>query len=269
MDKHEIAALIETSPWRNAPVAGQARYFKTWQRVSVALQNAMRRWIPEKYFAQVETFENRTTSYPLIVYAASRLFYGRPTTEFAYDIADSETLSMALRSIGARLRRTLDGIERRLRDADRSGLARRYAPVWHLDILKEVKKKPQPVLEMLAREARVINDVVDLAAARNSSCFLRMSSASLRKFHGCDLRELIRPILEEATRVLNEESLCGIGDLASVRIHENGDTIAAWAPDFRIGSEENRDHWHARGRGEMRDAGIIANVEPRRSQPLG
>src|SRR5579871_2596988 len=89
---------------QNAPAERDPRYFRTWQRVSLALQKSLRQWIPELYFRDLERFQERSEAYQLIVYGACRPFYGRPRTEFTYDIADPETLPLALKNIGHSIR---------------------------------------------------------------------------------------------------------------------------------------------------------------------
>src|SRR6185437_10246471 len=152
---------IQTPAWEILPEK-DPRYFRTWQRVSVVLQKAMRRWIPEIYFRDLARFEDREAAYQLIVYAASRPCYGRPKTEFTYDISDPDTLPTTLRTIGQSLRNVLGPIEQRLREAGQPRLARRYLPVWYQDILNDVRKKPKLLTALLAREAKLIDAVIDL-----------------------------------------------------------------------------------------------------------
>jgi hypothetical protein len=161
------AMLLATHPaWIGAPDERHPRYFQTWQAVSVALQKALRCWIPEIYFRDPSRYEYREAAYPLLVYACSRPCRGRPRTEFAYDMADQEVLPRALHLAGASLQRVLATVERRLYDGGRPALARRYAPRWHRDVLRTVQKKPQPLLDLLGNEAAVVNALVSLGSGR-------------------------------------------------------------------------------------------------------
>ena len=94
--RDRAAMLLATHPaWMNAPDELQPRYFQTWQGVSLALQKALRTWIPEIYFRDPARYEDRDAAFPLLVYAASRPCRGRPRTEFTYDVVDPQVLPNA------------------------------------------------------------------------------------------------------------------------------------------------------------------------------
>ena len=204
--RDRAALLMALDPaWRDAPDERDPRYFQAWQQTSLALQRAMRNWVPEIHFRDAARYEDREACYPLIVYQASRLCFGRARTEFTYDVADPETLPAAFRMIGQALKKGLAGVETALRESGRPELARRYAPVWHEDILIAVKKRPKRLLELLGDEAALINAVIDLGTDRRMDAvkpFAKAASAALRKLYGQDMRPLALRALEEATRAL-------------------------------------------------------------------
>lgn len=204
--RDRAAMLVALDPaWRDTPEERDARYFPVWQQTSLALQRAMRKWIPEMYFRDTARYEDREKSYPLIVYQASRLCFGRARTEFTYDVADPETLPTAFRMIGQALRRVLAEVETALRESGRPELARRYAPVWYQDILNAVKKRPRRLLELLGDEAALVNAVIDLGTDRRMNAvkpFAKAANAALRNMYGQDMRVLALRALEEATRAL-------------------------------------------------------------------
>jgi len=215
--RDRAAMLVALHPaWRNAPEERDPRYFQAWQQTSLALQKAMRKWVPEIYFRDAARYEDRERSYPLIVYQASRLCFGRARTEFTYDVADPETLPLALRMIGQALQRKLAGVEAALRESGRPELARRYAPVWHQDILNAVKKRPKPLLELLGDEAALINAVIDLGTDRRMTAvkpFAKAASAALRNVYREDMRVLALGALEEATAALSQPEGAGQGKI--------------------------------------------------------
>jgi hypothetical protein len=188
MDTLTISRTLET--WASAPKETDPGYFRLWQRAAVELQRALRQWIPELYFENPRRFEDRDAAYSVIVYAASRPCYGRPTTEFTYDLADPATLPSAMRSIGHATRRVLAPLEQRLRDSGRPDLAIRYAPVWYQDILRAVQKKPKMLIGLLAAEARMVDAVIDLGATGNVTRFERAATLALRSVGGVDMRSL-------------------------------------------------------------------------------
>jgi hypothetical protein len=200
------ATRVALNPaWREAPAERDPRYFEAWQRTSLALQKAMRNWIPEIYFRDTARYEDREACYPLIVYQASRLCFGRARTEFTYDVADPETLPAACRMIGQALRKVLAGVETALRQSGRPELARRYAPVWHQDISNAVRRRPRRLLALLGDEAALINAVIDLGTGRRMDAvkpFAKAASAALRNIYGQDMRGLALRALEEATGAL-------------------------------------------------------------------
>ena len=211
--RDRAAMLVALSPaWRNAPKEREPRYFQAWQQTSVALQRAIRKWIPEMYFRDTARYEDREACYPLIVYQASRPCFGRARTEFTYEVADPETLPAAFRMIGCALQKVLAAVETALRESGRPELARRYAPVWHQDILNAVKKRPRRLLELLGDEAALINAVIGLGTDRRMEAvkpFAKAASAALRNMYGQDMRMLAPRALEEATRALGAGAVEG------------------------------------------------------------
>jgi len=207
--RDRAALLLAMHPaWIGAPPECHPAYFRTWQAVSLAVQSALRCWIPEIYFRDPARYEDRDAAFPLLVYAASRPCRGRASTEFTYDVADEEVLPRALHQIGASLRSVLESVERRLYDCGRPALARRYAPRWHQDVVRAVQRRPRPLLGLLGDEAAVVNALVGLgsgAKMRAVKPFARSAGMALRTMYGEDLRPLALRLLEEATRTLESE----------------------------------------------------------------
>ena len=220
--RDHAATLLATHPaWLGAPREFDRRYFQTWQKVSVALQRKLRQWIPEAYFADPARYEDREAAYPLLVYVAGRVCQGRPRTEFTYDIADEEIMPRVTYLIGAALQGVLRGVERRLNEAGRPELARRYAPRWREDVMRAVRAEPRPLMALLGDEAALINAVIGLGTARNFDAvrpFAKAASLALRHMYGEDLRPLVQRVLEEATKALeNEQGMNGSFRSVSVR----------------------------------------------------
>ena len=204
--RNHAAMLLATDPaWIAAPDELQPGYFQIWQRVSQALQNSFRTWIPDIYFRDPARYEDRDAAFPMLVYAASRPCRGRPRTEFTYDVVDPEALPCATSFIGTSLQTILAKVERRLYDCGRPELARRYAPRWHQDIVRAVQKRPKQFAALLGDEAAVVSAVIDFGTAHRMQAvkpFAKSASLALRNMYGEDLRPLAFKALEEATRVL-------------------------------------------------------------------
>src|SRR5260370_12269220 len=100
----------------------------------------------------------------------------------------------------------LKAVERRLHESGKPELARRYAPVWHQDVMRAVRNKPRPLLALLGDEAVLINAVIDLGTARQMEAvrpFARTANMALRHMYGEDLRPLAARALQEATKALD------------------------------------------------------------------
>jgi hypothetical protein len=264
-----ISPVLAERILQNAPRERDPRYFRTWQRVSLALQRALRSWISERYFLDSRRFEDRDAAYPILVYAACRLCHGRPKTEFTYDVADTRTVTSAMHNIGATLKLILEPVEKRLREEDKNELGRRYSVIWRQDILREVRRRPKTLITLLASEANMIDAVIDFGTSGDPRRFSRLSKAALRTVLGDDLRDLVPRVLEESDRVLAELKASGFPNLIDARIAHRDDAISARRPDFRIGGEEDRDDRNADGCSQVSDSGIISDVHTRRSEPAG
>ena len=177
----------------------------------------------------------------MIVYQASRMFHGRPRTEFTYDLRDfpecHTTVAGAWKMIGRSMQTVLERVENNLREAGRADIAHRFAPVWHQDILNAVRKKPKRFAELLSAESAVINAVIELGTQRSvesANRFARTVNLNLRSVHGLDMRGLSMGVLEETTRVLTDADTGGKQNLFDRRALQNRNVGTAWRPNLRI-----------------------------------
>ena len=208
--RDRAATLAFTDPaWTRAPSEMDPRYFKTWQSISLAVQRLLRERAAEEYFRDISRYKDRKAAYPMLVYQTARLYYGRAPSEFTYDLSDypecEDTLQLAWRAAGESMRRLLAATEQRLQEAGMPALARRYAPVWHEDVLRAVRRKPHRFYRILARESAFLNALIDLGTVRSVAAvnrFSRTANLTLRNLYGMDLRRLALDSLEEATRLL-------------------------------------------------------------------
>ena len=275
MTDHTTAVFTDPA-WLNAPTERDPAYFWAWQGVSLALQRWLRDQVAAMYFADPARFENRAAAYPVIVYQASRLCHGRPRTEFTYDLRDypecRTTLAASWKLTGRATRAILGHIERRLDEAGRTELAHRYAPVWHQDVLVAVKNKPKSYVHLLTAESALINAVIDLGTERSAEAanrFAKTVHLNFRKLYGMDLQGLGAGALAEATRVLAQRHARGGDHLGDGGALQNSDVPATRSPDQCVAGQEDGDHGRAHGGRQVRDAGIVADVDPRRREPAG
>jgi hypothetical protein len=234
----------------SAPPERDGRHFRAWQRVSVQVQREVRTLAAQVFFAdESRVAADLDRAFTIAVFSACQPCYGRRPMEFTYDIGDLATIPAAMRLIGRGLQGRLAAISTDLEDAR---LKRRFGPVWYLDILNTVKRKPRIFMELLAREATMINSLIDLGTMRDERTvkrFLKNAGAAARVL-GIDSDALCDLVLRT-----------GLENLGDGRVFEDGDIFAAGSPDLRIGGEEDGDHGSSDSGGQVADAGIVPDVQ--------
>jgi hypothetical protein len=265
----QIPQTLAQGIMRNAPRERDPRYFRTWQQVSLALQRALREWIPEMHFRDAARFEDRCAAFQVLAYSAARLCYGRPKAEFTFDAGDPRTIESALHNVGVALKLALEPVEQRLRAAGRIELSRRYASAWRQDILRQVRQNSRIFTALLGAESKLIDAVIDLGTSGDIPRFARLSNAATRKILGQDMRSVIVPCLEDAARVVREQAASGLDRPAGFGPHQHLDMAGPRSPDLGIGGEEDRDHGHTDRCGEVRDPRIVSDINARSRKPAG
>lgn len=234
-----------------APPEKDSRHFRAWQRVSVQLQRKVRAFAAQNFFdEEARIGVNLDRAFTMVVYSSCQPCYGARPMDFTYDIGDLVTLSNVLRLIGRGMQARLAQISAGIRSDAR--LKRRFLPVWHLDILKAVKTKPRTLIEMLAREAVMINALIELGAVHTERSMKRFerSSASLARVMGVDSTVLYKLILRTSAE-----------NLVDGRILQDDDAFAPGSPQARVRGDEDRDYRSPDGCGQMADPGIVPDVQ--------
>jgi hypothetical protein len=232
------------------PPERDARHFRTWQRVSVQVQREVRTLVAETFFAdESRVAKDLDRAFTIAVFSACKPCFGRRSMDFTYDAGDLATIPIATRLIGRGLQGRLARISGRLQYLP---LRRRFAPVWHADILNAVKRKPRTLLEFLAREASMIDALIGLGAARDERTvkrFLKIAAAAARVL-GVDSDALLDLVLRT-----------GIENLVDGRIFEDSDVLAAGSPEARIGGEEDGNDGSPNCGGQVADARVVPDVQ--------
>jgi hypothetical protein len=234
-----------------APPEKDVRHFRTWQRVSIQVQREVRSLAAQSFFAeQWRAVANMDRAFTMVVYSSCQPCYGRRPMEFTYDIGDLVTLSTVLRLIGRGMQVRLAQISAGIQSDPR--LKRRFLPVWHMDILKSVKSKPRTLIEMLAREAVMINALIELGtmhSSRTEKRFVKSVESAAR-------------LLGVGSQMLQDLVLrTGAENLVNGRILEDGDAVSAGSPDEWVGGDENCDNGSPDSGCEMADAGIVPDIQ--------
>jgi hypothetical protein len=166
--------------------------------VSVALQAALRRWLPYLAFGGAEAFAAKRRAYPMLVYQASRPFLKRGEPEFAYDPMSAASINLALRSSGKDLGTVLRHTRRWLEAAGEGGLAAgAYAEKLGPAVLREVQKSNVPLAGLLAldgfvvdqfarlgRRARELKPEAERETGSGQRCLFRFLDEFARKLSG-------------------------------------------------------------------------------------
>jgi hypothetical protein len=99
-------SVLLHAPSDHEPGCGPA-----WAAVSVAIQKALRQWLPYLYFTAPDAMRNPEAAWAMEVYSASRPYFGKTRAELTWDVLDSRTLRRVARSASANLYSVLARIE--------------------------------------------------------------------------------------------------------------------------------------------------------------
>lgn len=165
----ELEALLTLSlegrlagAWLRAPAERDPDFFEVYSAVSVAVQQALRKWLPYVYFSDLAQYDNNAAAYPLVVYGSTRPFAGKPRSEFTYDVMVPDGAGLSKRPAVRNLSIELERIERLLTAAGKVKTARFYAPRYAPDILAAVQRQPRLLNALLAADAVLVDNFVKL-----------------------------------------------------------------------------------------------------------
>lgn len=209
--------------WLKTPGERDADFFAVFSRMSVAVQTAMRRWIPFGYFQNVNGYETLGSAFPLLVYQTSKPFAGRPRSEFTYDVMEDRSMAAVFRTAGKTLPRLLESLSATLVAAGRERTAAFYEPRQAASILATVQRNPYLVRSLLVADAFFVGALVKLGLegrrlasefqndpqkavkdlSRFTADFVRSYHGRLRRLYaGRDFPALGALVLVEATAAL-------------------------------------------------------------------
>jgi hypothetical protein len=156
------------SAWLDAPGERAPGFFPDYARVSVAVQRAIRLWLPYVYFSDLERYGTPEAAYPLIVYQASRPFSGRPKYDFTYDVMNEQCMAGFFRMAAPQLAGELSRIEELLLSVGEKRTASFYNPKQARSILASVQRKPKPLYSLLVADTFLVNALVNLGCQGRS-----------------------------------------------------------------------------------------------------
>ena len=146
--------------WLEAPVERSPNYKEAYAEMSVAVQQALRAWLPFTYFADLGRYDAFGAACPLIVYRCTLPFRSKAKMEFTYDIMSAESVAVARRSTGMALAAELARIEQLLLAAGKPEQARLYRPSRREVILSNVERAPRLFHSLLVADAVCVEHLI-------------------------------------------------------------------------------------------------------------
>ncbi len=210
--------------WWDAPGESGPLFFETHSRVSVAVQRALRAWLPYLCLAGHPRLEAPEIALPMLVYAVSRPFHGRPKHDFTYDVLSEPSMAAVFRHAGRPLAARLADVRMLLSAAGRREAARQFDPDEVKKCLDYVRARPRNLHALLSAEAALVGALVragcECARSREAAAAGRHDTRGLmhtaeqmaktfndrlrRLYAGKELLSLGGLVLVEATHALNQ-----------------------------------------------------------------
>jgi len=207
----EIQLLWPTSPeeiWRKAPVHTSAAYLRFATRLSVALQQTLRLWLPYLWFSDAEKFGDFETTATLMTYAASRPFTAKNKQCYTFDVLDGDTPRAILYSVRRNIIEIMTPLHEMLTQLQ-SPFASQYAPRRWEKVIAVYQKKTHPLNSILFAEKEIVEEyirrpIIFESAEKTAKSDLILNRRLRKLFSGKDFTSL-GPLLEiEALRAASD-----------------------------------------------------------------
>jgi hypothetical protein len=200
--------------WKTAPPEKSAEYFPAHARVSMAVQNALRRWVPFLWFADPERLERALASHAVLAYRAGSIYRGKRRTDFTYDTMSTEWFRPFFRPARRPLAAVLKVVREQLLADGKLTLAKRYYPAHRCQILTRLRKQRRLMHDLVSGEGAIVGDILKFglslrevdgpAASKAATVCMRRLRVHLRSMlPGADFGPLAPWLLFEATNALH------------------------------------------------------------------
>jgi hypothetical protein len=151
--------------WWEAPTDNAPDYYHVYPRVSFALQQTLRRWLPYFFFDHMPRYSRLGPALSLIVYQLSRALLARSHGDLTYDVWSEASVQKLIRSASARLGRTLPRIGRLLAASNVGKGTLYYAAKQTRRALSWVRRSRRYLQGLLAAESIFVNALVKLGCS--------------------------------------------------------------------------------------------------------
>ncbi len=146
--------------WLGAPGERDPNFFEVYSQMSVAVQQATRRWLPYVYFSEVERYADLASAYPLLLFQSTRPYSGRPRSDFTYDMVGPGSPGVARPWAARPLAAELTRVQQLLLAAGRKETARFYSSWRAPEILAGIAKNPRLLNALLTGDAFFVDRLV-------------------------------------------------------------------------------------------------------------
>jgi len=216
MSMNRPPAPVLPQIWNCAPDERSPAFFKSYAAISLAVQRRLRERIPQLFLAETKVFAHPSLVYPMLMYAASRPFRPRSRTELTYDALDFSWIDRFSSASKRNLPPLLQEVHNRLEFEQALHYLRPYRPrksAEAIRMVRRLKKSQSLLLNLVAGEAALVNDLVQLAGLaalprllreQQTARFFRNFEIHLRRmFRRCDLTPLAPVLLQTASQALD------------------------------------------------------------------
>lgn len=151
--------------WLEAPRDNSPDYHRVYSRVSLAVQQVLRRWLPYCFFDDLRWYSRLGPALPLLVYQLSRPLVARPKADLTYDVWSDVSLQKLMRSASGRMGQTLSRLGRLLAAPKMEQRAGYYAAKHARRVLASVSRSRNFLRSLLAAESILVNALVKFGCA--------------------------------------------------------------------------------------------------------
>jgi hypothetical protein len=227
--------------WLETPPERSTEFLLRFGEASVAVQQALRHWLPRLYFADLSRAEKSHLAIPLLAYAASRPYLARERGLFTYDVLNPNDLSTAYRTAGLGLDAQMAWLWRKLKEAGRDDLLPIYDPSQSAYRMGSIRRSPATFARLLVTEGEWMETLLRLAARardiagdprppRNVHRFCSIAANAiqvrLRKLYAAqDHPRLVHLMLAEATIVLAQRAGMAVEVAREVPVDRGRDSV--------------------------------------------
>jgi hypothetical protein len=151
--------------WTTVPPERDAAFFPLFQAVSLAVQSALRFWLPALWLRDARRFGVKERALPLLIYTATEPFTPETRACLTYDLFDRDAVERAVRSGRRRLPALFNQVRASLEAAGQPKIAKLYDPDGCADIRTALRQRPRIFRSLLAAETFFVNQLTQLAVA--------------------------------------------------------------------------------------------------------